>query len=102
MKHIFSMPFIFALISSAFAYVSIAAAFPPAPLPQTGQTTCSDGVGVAGATVLVSVPVQGDADGTVIGFSNGMASALLSGGVMRLGDATVSSGGATTLNPALQ
>ena len=45
-----------------------------------------------GTTLLVTVPVQGDADGTVIGFSNGVASAQLTSGVMTLGGATVSSG----------
>ena len=55
-----------------------------------------------GATLLVSVPVQGDSDGTVIGFSNGVASAQLTGGVMTLGGATVSTGTPTTLTPTLQ
>ena len=54
-----------------------------------------------GATLLASIPVQGDADGTVIGFSNGYASAQLAGGVMTLGGATVSPT-PTTLSPALQ
>jgi len=55
-----------------------------------------------GITLIFSVPVQGDTDGTVIGFSNGMASALLSGVVMRLGGAMVSTGTATELNPTLR
>jgi len=48
--------------------------------------------------LIVKVPVQGDIDGTVLGFSDRTASALLSGGVMTLGGKTVSSGTATTLN----
>jgi hypothetical protein len=48
--------------------------------------------------LIVKAPVQGDNDGTVLGFSDGTASALLSGGLMKLGGVTVSSGTATTLN----
>jgi len=50
-----------------------------------------------GSSLLVSAPVQGDADGTLLSFVNGMASARLAGGVMSLGTATVSSGAATPL-----
>ena len=56
----------------------------------------------AGTSLLVSVPVQGDADGTVIGFSDGAASALLSGGIMTLGGATVSTSSAVTVTPTLK
>jgi len=52
-----------------------------------------------GVTLLTSLPVQGDADGTVLTFSNGSASAKLTAGVMTLGLATVSSAVATTLLP---
>ena len=52
----------------------------------------------AGTTLLASAPVQGDADGTLLSFSDGDASGkLVSGGVMTLGLATVSST-ATTLS----
>jgi len=57
---------------------------------------------VTGSSLLVSVPVQGDSDGTLLGFSNGTASSLLSGGIMTLGGATVSSSTASVLNPTLQ
>jgi len=50
-----------------------------------------------GSTLLTSLPVQGDADGTLLSFTNGSASARLAGGVMSLGTATVSSGAATPL-----
>jgi hypothetical protein len=53
----------------------------------------------SGTTLLVSVPVQGDSDGTLLSFSNGTASVTLSGGVMTVGGATVSSTAATTLTP---
>jgi hypothetical protein len=43
-----------------------------------------------GTTLLVTVPVQGDADGTVLGFSDGSVSAMLTGGVMTVGGKTVS------------
>jgi hypothetical protein len=56
----------------------------------------------AGATLLASAPVQGDADGTVLSFSNGVASATIqSGGVMLLGGATVNAIAATLLTPTL-
>ena len=42
-----------------------------------------------GNVLLFSVPVQDDADGTVIEFDNGSFSAKLSGGVLTLGDGTV-------------
>ena len=52
----------------------------------------------SGITLLMSVPVQGDADGTVFSFSDGSASALLlSGGVMKLGSETVSATKATAI-----
>ncbi len=44
-----------------------------------------------GATLLATIPVQGDADGTVMDFSDGSAPAILSSGVMKLGGSTVSS-----------
>jgi hypothetical protein len=50
-----------------------------------------------GVTLLVTIPVQGDSDGTLLSFSNGIASARLSTGVITLGGATVSSAAATTL-----
>jgi len=48
-------------------------------------------------TLIASVPVQGDVDGTVFGFSDGTASALLLNGIMKLGNATVSATTATVL-----
>jgi hypothetical protein len=52
--------------------------------------------------LIVKAPVQGDTDGTVLGFSGGTASVLLSGGVMRLGGLTVSSGTPGGLAPVLK
>ena len=53
-------------------------------------------------TLIVKVPVQGDADGTILSFGNqGTASAKLSGGVMTLGGKTVSPIVATILTPTL-
>jgi hypothetical protein len=46
---------------------------------------------VSGTTLLVTVPVQGDVDGTVLAFSNETASARLLNGVMTLGVKTVTS-----------
>jgi hypothetical protein len=45
----------------------------------------------AGQTLLATIPVQGDADGTALMFSNGTSQAILSGGVMKLGGSVVSS-----------
>jgi Ca2+-binding RTX toxin-like protein len=45
----------------------------------------------AGTTLLATIPVQGDSDGTLITFTNGTASAKLTGAVMTLGGATVTS-----------
>jgi hypothetical protein len=42
--------------------------------------------------LIVKAPVQGDADNTVLSFIDGTASVKLSGGVMKLGENTVSSG----------
>jgi hypothetical protein len=56
----------------------------------------------AGTTLIVNTPVQGDSDGTVLSFSNGAASAILSGGVMTLGGAVVSSTSASALSPTLK
>ena len=50
-----------------------------------------------GTTLLAKGPVQGDADGTLLTFSNGTNSALIvNGGVMQLGVAAISTG-----NPAV-
>ena len=54
-----------------------------------------------GTTLLASAPVQGDGDGTLLSFSNGMASAILAGGVMALGGARVATGTAGSLLPTL-
>ena len=56
---------------------------------------------IAGTTLLVNVPVQGDTDGTLLSFSYGMASVKLAAGVMMMGNAPVSSTAATPLTPAL-
>ena len=53
-------------------------------------------------TLIVKAPVQGDTDGTVLGFNGGTASVLLNGGVMRLGGAIVSSGAAGVIEPTLK
>lgn len=51
----------------------------------------------SGATLVLTVPVQGDADGTILSFSDGMASARVqTDGVMLLGGAVVSN---TTPSP---
>lgn len=56
----------------------------------------------AGTTLLASAPVQGDVDGTLLSFSDGMASTLLqAGGVMKLGGATISAALPTALVPSL-
>jgi len=49
MKHLFSTLFIFTLLTSLFTIAS--AASPPAPVPQTGQTTCYN---ESGATIACS------------------------------------------------
>jgi two-component system NarL family response regulator len=56
----------------------------------------------AGNSLLASIPVQGDTDGTVFGFNNGTTSAFLSGGVITLGGAPVSINSATPLTPTLK
>lgn len=43
----------------------------------------------SGATLVATIPLQGDADGTQVVFSNGSVQATLVGGVMTLGGATV-------------
>ena len=54
----------------------------------------------SGATLLAKSPVQGDSDGTLLAFSDIMASALVtSGGVMKLGGATVNPGTPGVLTP---
>jgi len=55
-----------------------------------------------GETLILTVPVQGDSDGTLLGFSDGTASVILSGTVMTLGGKTVSTSTPTTLAPTLQ
>jgi len=45
----------------------------------------------SGGAQMVSIPIQGDADGTQIVFSDGSVNALLTLGIMTLGGATVSS-----------
>jgi len=45
----------------------------------------------SGSLLIAKTPVQGDADGTILNFNNGSASVILSGGVMKLGEETVSS-----------
>ena len=47
--------------------------------------------------LLAKAPVQGDNDGTIFGFSDGIAEAHLTGGVMTLGGMAVSAGAATPL-----
>jgi hypothetical protein len=52
--------------------------------------------------VVAKAPVQGDIDGTVLSFTDGTASVLLTGGVMTLGGKTVSSDTAGLLTPVLK
>jgi len=52
-----------------------------------------------GTTVLAKVPVQGDDNGTLLSFNDGIVEAHLTGGVMRLGVATVNASTPTTLHP---
>lgn len=54
-----------------------------------------------GATLLATIPAQNDSDGSILSFSDGMASVKLSAGIMSLGGATVSTSAITTLNPTL-
>lgn len=56
----------------------------------------------SGTTLIVTVPVQGGANGTTISFSNGIAAALLTGGTMTLGGAPLSSDTARAVVPLLQ
>jgi|GEM_PF-1011871 len=53
---------------------------------------------ISGTLLLAKAPVQGDADGTMLSFDNGIAEAHLTGGVMRLGTATVNAITPTTLH----
>jgi hypothetical protein len=53
---------------------------------------------ISGTLLLAKAPVQGDADGTLLSFDDGIAEAHVTGGVMRLGDATVSASTPTTLH----
>ena len=55
----------------------------------------------SGSSLITTAPVQGDSDGTVLTFSNGSASVLLSGGVMKLGGVTVSTTAPTMLTGVL-
>ena len=55
----------------------------------------------ANDTLVSTVFVQGDADGTQLSFSNGTADAILAGGVMTLGGATVDTNVATHVNATL-
>jgi hypothetical protein len=55
-----------------------------------------------GSTELIlKIPLQTDADGTVFVFQNGTASARLASGVMSLGGATVAAAAPTALSPTL-
>lgn len=52
-----------------------------------------------GATLVATVPVQGDTDGTALTFTDGTAQAILSGGIMKIGGATVNATTAATVTP---
>ncbi|MEI6702857.1 MAG: hypothetical protein WCL71_04890 [Deltaproteobacteria bacterium] len=54
---------------------------------------------ISGTLLLAKAPVQGDVDGTLLSFDNGIAEAHLTGGVMRLGVATANASIPTTLHP---
>ena len=54
-----------------------------------------------GITLIVHAPVQGDSNGTLLGFSDGTASVILSSGVMTLGRSTVSTATPSALVPTL-
>ena len=56
----------------------------------------------ANTTLIVKAPVQGDSDGTLLGFSDGVASALVAKGVMTLGGAVVSSSYPRAVTPTLR
>jgi len=56
----------------------------------------------SGGALVFKAPVQSDADGTVIGFDTGVASAQLAGGIMTLGGATVPSSAPGVVNPSLR
>lgn len=53
----------------------------------------------SGATLIASIPLQGDADGTIVAFTNGSVSAKLTAGVMTLGGATVPSAAPGAVTP---
>ncbi len=55
----------------------------------------------ANDSLVSTVFVQGDADGTQLSFSNGTADAILAGGVLTLGGATVDANVATHVNATL-
>ena len=55
----------------------------------------------ANNTLVSTVFVQGDADGTQLSFSNGTADAVLAGGVLKLGGATVDASVAAHVTPTL-
>lgn len=53
-----------------------------------------------GSAFVAAIPLQGDSDGTLLAFADGMVSAkLAAGGIMSFGGATVSSTAASTLVP---
>lgn len=52
------------------------------------------------STLLISIPLQGDADGSQLKFSNGVFDAKLGSGIMSLGGAIVSTTTAAALTPS--
>lgn len=53
----------------------------------------------SGSSLVATIPLQGDTDGTQLTFTNGTANAILTSGVMSLGGTTVSGVTAATVAP---
>jgi hypothetical protein len=88
------------VLDQAIDRINLPAALSTYTFKQTGnQINVYDSTG---STLILNVPLQGDADGTLLSFSNGMASTRIqAGGVMRLADAVVSSANPTALTATL-
>lgn len=54
----------------------------------------------SGTSLVATIPLQGDTDGTQLTFTNGTANAILASGVMSLGGTTVSGVTAATVAPS--
>src|SRR6185369_11960456 len=67
---------------------------------QTGNIIQVYKASAAGNTLVATVPVQADADGTQLTFNNGTVDAKLTAGVMTLGGTTVNATSPTVVTPA--